>query len=115
MRKYTNAFWLFASLLTGAVAGGSAVFFHTLASHDAMLRKYGSCLSDYNKVAMKMVQCQTDGLKEQVSSQEEVLKVTHELVLCKEAIKEMAREEAERVQKQKERAKRVRKARAKKK
>lgn len=115
MRKYVNAFWLFASLLIGAVVGGSAVFFHTLASHDAMLGKYGSCLSDYNKLAIKMVQCQTAGLKEQVSSQEEILKVTNELVLCKEAIKEMAQEEAERIQKQKDWAKRARIPKTKKK
>jgi len=115
MKKHTNASWLAASLLTGAVVGGSAVFFHTLASKDAMFIKYGSCLSDYNKMALKMVECQTTGLEEQVSSQEDVLKVTNELVLCKEAIKEMALEEGKRIQKKKEWAKRARRAKAKKK
>lgn len=77
-------------IFVGFILGGSAMFFYKIDIHNNMITKYGECITGNNKISLDLARCRTEAT-------EDLLDITDELVICKEAIMEMAKEEAARM------------------
>lgn len=63
--------------LLGLLIGGVGNALYLSARYNTYITKYGSCVTDYNKLSLKMIKYQTTSIQE-------VSDLTSELLACKE-------------------------------